>query len=288
MVKSRSVIAIPPGATIKEQLTDRGMTQKEFAIRMDMSEKHISRLINGSVQLTTDMAVRLETVLGVPAAFWCNLEAVYREKLVRAKAENEMDVDVEIADKFPYEEMAGYDWVPKTDNMKERVHHLREYFEVVRLELLQNPMVNPVACCTQTAVVDKYSSLAWIQKAKLEGRNVLTEVLNIQGLYNLLPEIYDMKRQNPESLCRILTERLAGQGVTLVFLPPLKNCSLQGVSFRDGKRIVMGLLDYEQNKERFWFCFLHELAHIIYGHIDKAGGISDEDEEEANRFANNF
>ena len=31
MARSRSYIATPPGATIKEQLDDRGMSQKEFA-----------------------------------------------------------------------------------------------------------------------------------------------------------------------------------------------------------------------------------------------------------------
>ena len=43
MVKSRSFIATPPGATIKEQLIDRGLSQIEFALRMGMSEKHISK-----------------------------------------------------------------------------------------------------------------------------------------------------------------------------------------------------------------------------------------------------
>ena len=75
MVRSRSIIATPPGATIKEQLNDRGMSQKEFAVRIDMSEKHVSKLINGEVQLTPEVAVRLEIVLGVPARFWNNLEA---------------------------------------------------------------------------------------------------------------------------------------------------------------------------------------------------------------------
>ena len=84
MVRSRSIIATPPGATIKEQLNDRGMSQKEFAVRIDMSEKHVSKLINGEVQLTPEVAVRLEIVLGVPARFWYNLEAIYREKLIKA------------------------------------------------------------------------------------------------------------------------------------------------------------------------------------------------------------
>lgn len=106
MVRSRSYIATPPGATIKEQLNDRVMSQKEFAARMDMPEKHISKLINGDVQLTPDVAVRLETVLGVPARFWNNLEAIYRKKIIKAEAENVMEADIAIASQFPYNEMA--------------------------------------------------------------------------------------------------------------------------------------------------------------------------------------
>lgn len=83
MVRSRSYLATPPGATIREQLNDRKMSQKEFAVRMDMSQKHISRLINGDVQLTPDVAVRLEMVLGIPAKFWNNLEAIYRKEFRR-------------------------------------------------------------------------------------------------------------------------------------------------------------------------------------------------------------
>ena len=93
MVSSRRSIATPPGATITEQPNDRAMRQKEFAARMDMSEKHISKLINGDVQLTPEVSVRLEMVLGVPAKFWNNLEAIYREKLIKVEAENAMEAD---------------------------------------------------------------------------------------------------------------------------------------------------------------------------------------------------
>ena len=93
MVRSRRVIATPPGATIKEQLSYREMSRKEFADRMDMSEKHIRKLIDGDVQLTDETAVRLETVLGVPAGFWNRLEAIYREKIVKANAENAVDAE---------------------------------------------------------------------------------------------------------------------------------------------------------------------------------------------------
>lgn len=90
MTKSRSFIATPPGATIKEQLFDRGMSQKEFASRMEMSDKRISKLINGEVQLTSDVAVRLEMVLGLPAHFWSNLESLYQKTLMKVQAENQI------------------------------------------------------------------------------------------------------------------------------------------------------------------------------------------------------
>ena len=86
--RSRTYIATPPGATIKEQLDDRGMSQKELASCMAVSDEYVNHLINGEVQLTPDIANRLEIVLGIPASFWNNLEAIYREKLIKIAAEN--------------------------------------------------------------------------------------------------------------------------------------------------------------------------------------------------------
>ena len=95
MVKSRTYIATPPGITIQEQLTDRHMSQSEFASSMEMDEQQIAALLLGTLPLTTDTAARLESVLGVPAAFWNRLEAIYREKLVKAEAENEREMIIQ-------------------------------------------------------------------------------------------------------------------------------------------------------------------------------------------------
>lgn len=90
MLERKSYIATPPGVTIQEQLDDRGMTQKEFAKRIDISEEYISKLIDGEVHLTTEMAEKLELVLGVPASFWNKLEAIYQEKLAKIRNEFRM------------------------------------------------------------------------------------------------------------------------------------------------------------------------------------------------------
>lgn len=90
MLECKSYIATLPGVTIQEQLDDRGMTQKKFAKRIDISEEYISKLIDGEVHLTPEMAEKLELVLGVPASFWNKLEAIYQEKLAKIRNEFRM------------------------------------------------------------------------------------------------------------------------------------------------------------------------------------------------------
>ena len=82
------MIAIPPRATIREQIEDRGMTHEELASRLGLSEGHVRELIDGHVQLTRDVAGRLEMVLGLSARFWLDLEDIYRAKLRAIEAED--------------------------------------------------------------------------------------------------------------------------------------------------------------------------------------------------------
>ncbi len=288
MVKSRSYIATPPGATIKEQLNDRGMSQKEFAARMDMSEKHISRLINGEVQLTPETAIRLEMVLGVPAKFWNNLEAIYREKTIKAESENTMEKDIEIAKQFPYSEMANFGWVPKTKDTKEKVINLRKFFEVVELSLLESEQITRIAC-RRLAITEKsdLALIAWAQEAKIKARGIKTAPINIKGLISAMPELRHMTMLKPNEFCHKIIKCLADCGIALVFLPHLKGSFLQGASFMDGNKIVVGLTTRGKDADKFWFSLFHELAHITLGHIGQPNGTSEEDENEADQWAGN-
>ena len=286
MIRSRSIIATPPGATIKEQLADRGLSQKDFAFRMDMSEKHISKLINGDVQLTPSMARRLEMVLGVPSGFWLSLEAMYRDKLARAIEENQMEADKKIVKDIPYNEMAKYNWVPVTSNSTEKVINLRRFFEIARLELLESQQITQIACRRMASGEKQdYALLAMAQEARIEARNTNTKPINIRGLKQSIPEIRAMTRMSPNYFCPKLTQMLSEYGIAIVFLPHIKGSFLHGASFCDGKKIVVGLTIRGKYADKFWFSLFHELAHIIYGHIGQSNGTSEEDEKTADIFA---
>ena len=286
MVRSRSYIATPPGATIKEQLSDRGMTQKEFAARMDMSEKHISKLINGEVMLTPGTAVKLEIVLGIPAKFWNNLEAIYREKLIKAEAEKAMEADAELARQFPYSEMSNFGWVPETRNVMEKVINLRKYFEVVELSLLGNEQITRIAC--RRLAITKKSDLAliaWAQAAKIKARDIQTAPINIKGLIAIIPEIQKMTVLKPGEFCPQIRKCLADCGIALVFLPHLKGSFLQGATFMDGNKIVVGLTARRKDADKFWFSLFHELAHVALGHVGQLNGTTENEERAADKWS---
>ena len=81
MICNERLIAIPPSATILEQLKDRNMTQKQLGSFLELSDEKMSLLMKGELELTQDVADQLEDALGIPSSFWLNLEGVYRDKL---------------------------------------------------------------------------------------------------------------------------------------------------------------------------------------------------------------
>ena len=286
MNRSQTYIAIPPGETIKEQLSFRGMSQKEFAIRMSLTEKHVTNLLKGRVQLTSNVAMRLESVLGVPAIFWENLESLYREALIKVEEENQMEADAEIAKNLPYSDMVKYDWISSSKNPYEKVYNLRKFFEVSRLQLIDDPAINHIACRRfASGEKNDYALLAWAQKAKLEARNCETKEINISGLKKAIPDIRSMSTLPPEVFCPKLIKLFNDNGIALIFLPHIKSSALHGASFYDGKKIVVGLTIRRKYADIFWFSLFHEIAHIIYGHIGQSNGTSDNDEKEADSFA---
>ena len=72
-------VAIPPGEYLAEEITARGITQKELARRMGRPANAINEIINGKKAVTAETALQLEEVIPeIPARFWLNLETDYQ------------------------------------------------------------------------------------------------------------------------------------------------------------------------------------------------------------------
>jgi len=253
-------IAVPPGETIKEQLDFRDMSQKEFAVRMDMSQKHISKLINGEVQLTHDMANKLEMVLGIPAKFWNNLESIYRERLLKIEAENSIRNELDLISFFPYTEMAHLGWIPDTGNAKDKVFNLRQFFEVVDLSLLENEhLTGSVVPKIDLHNKNIVALITWVQKAKLITRDNQKQPSDTKKIIELLPKIKDSLDRKPKYIKNMLTEC----GVDLIVVPKLKNLTRESVSFSVGRSIVIETIPGKESDPVLYNEIYNDLSNIL-------------------------
>ena len=286
---SRTILATPPGYTIKEQLDQRGMTQKEFAVRMDMSEKHISHLINGEVRLTPNTALRLEAVLGLSASFWNNLEACYQEKKQKAEEENAMDADMEIMRKIPYTEIAKLGWIEFAKKAADKVKNLRRFFEVAYLSIIDRmPMTGIAYRRLGLNKNSKYIAAVWVQKARITAREKKVSGINLQALSSKIAELRNLMFSSEEELFPKLSEMLSDCGIAFVMLPALKGSFLHGASFMDGRKIVMVLTLRGNYADRFFFSLFHEIGHILKGHIAQTEELTEIEEREADEFSKNI
>ena len=64
-----------PGEMLLEEfLRPLGVSQSAFAIQLGISFPRLNEIIRGKRSVTTDTALRLERVLGMPADFWLGLQ----------------------------------------------------------------------------------------------------------------------------------------------------------------------------------------------------------------------
>ena len=85
---------VPPGATLKETLDAKGMSQAELSLRTGLAEKTISQIVHGIAPISYDTAEKLELATGVPANFWNRRELSYRERLARREEAARLEQDV--------------------------------------------------------------------------------------------------------------------------------------------------------------------------------------------------
>ena len=248
------------------------MTQKELASRMDMSEKHISKLINGEVPLTQDVALRLERVFGVDASFWNGLEAGYREKILKVEYENSIDEEINFAKPFGYAKLARLGIVPETKKKAEQVNNLQKFFEVASLKTVADEMVMPLVY-ENIKDMDKAKQSAiytLVQITKGESRFVKVNPYDCELLKAFIPQIKELSQESLTLAKEPLKDMLAASGVIIVYLPIIDDIRSTCITYSKGNAIVLGIPTAE-NKD-FWHLLdeaLKDLVERDYPHTSR-------------------
>ena len=260
--RSKTFTAVPPGMTIKEVLEDHHMTQKELAVRLGLSEKHISKLINGEVPLTQDVAIRLERVLDIEASFWNGLEAAYREAILKVEYENSIDEEINFAKPFGYAKLARLGIVPETKKAAEQVNNLQKFFEVASLKNVANDMVMPLVYENIKDMEPDKKSVIYtlVQITKGRARFVEVNPYDAELLEKFIPKIKDLSSETLIGVKEPLKDMLAACGVIIVYLPIIDNITSTCITYSKGNSVVLGIPT--EDSDAFW-TLLDEALHNL-------------------------
>ena len=84
-------MAVHPTEMIKDEIKERGMSQKELAKRLDMKPSNLSRMFNAKEDITIHLATKLEKALGIDATFWINAQAQYNKDMIAIEQRDEKE-----------------------------------------------------------------------------------------------------------------------------------------------------------------------------------------------------
>lgn len=78
--------AAHPGAVLKDELDELGVTPTEFARQIDVPPNRISQIVAGKRAITGDTALRFGHWFGVDPQFWLNLQSAYDLRLAAERS----------------------------------------------------------------------------------------------------------------------------------------------------------------------------------------------------------
>ena len=231
-----------------------GLTRRDLVPHIGSYAK-VSEVLSGKRPITMSMARALHRHLGIPA------EALLRDP--------EVILDDTLAGvewtRFPLKAMAKREWIADLPDLKDRAE------EVMR-DLIRRAGGPRVAAASMfrkndhrrvNAKTDDYALSAWCWQVLAMSNARPPDATYVPGTVTpeFLREVARFSRFDDGP--RRAVDALAHLGVAVEIVPHLPRTHLDGAAFRVGNgRPVIGLTLRYDRIDNFWYCLLHELAHV--------------------------
>lgn len=289
---------VPTSELIKERLEIYNISQKELAIRLGLSEKHISELLNNKVLLTMEMAMALEKVINLKYEILMGYEIKYRgylEKKKELEKLNSENLD-EICETFQVDFMRKKKWLdlPERSTKAEKVYELLTFFGVKNVENILSVYSNRVY--EYSFKEDGYKIeplLVWIRKCELEARKQNVNEYNKEKFENALNEIKNLIKKNDIDIFKEIKKICNDNGVYFVMEEAVPNSKVRGAFTWIGENPLIQISLRYCTNDHFWFAFFHEIGHLML-HAKKSKNFIDvekvenkEMEIEADKYSRN-
>lgn len=228
------------------------------------SRAKVSEVLSGKRAITMPMARALHEHLGIPADVLLSEPGV---------APGDPLADMEWS-RFPINAMVKRGWIPDKLNPASNAE------EIIRdlIDRAGGPDVARAAFYRKNdhvrvnAKMDPYALKAWCWQVLAKANGKLPRVSYRRGTVTMDFLRKVARESRSEDGPRQAKDLLAKHGIPLVIVQHLPKTYLDGAALRLGDdRPVIGLTLRYDRIDNFWFCLLHELAHVGR-HLDNGQG----------------
>jgi HTH-type transcriptional regulator / antitoxin HigA len=285
--------AVAPGVTLKETLEEKGLSQTDLAMRMEMTDKTISQIINGIAPISYETANKLEMVIGIPSQFWNAAEARYRETLMQQEEQSRLAENVEWLEEIPVRELIDRNYIQSNKDKATLLRGVLKFFGVTSVEAWKNAWGQPVAQFRGADAIGKRPGYiaAWLRMGEIQSEAIECKPFDPRAFKQALVEVRKLTITPATCWASKIAEICADAGVAVVFTKEIPNAGVSGAVrwISKDKALIQLSLKYKTD-DQLWFTFFHEAGHILrHGkkHLFLEFGLqSDTDEEnQANEFA---
>ena len=281
-------IAFHPGYYIKEIVEESGLTQEDFAKRLDTTPKNLSLLIRGEQNLSIDIAMKLSRMTGTSVSYWLNLQNAYDALIAEFKSKEELAQERIIFSYLDYKYFREYFNLPDLPRKKdEQIVQVRNFLNVSTLTVFKKPDMT----------VSFRSATGEMSEANIIKANIMVQIATNITLETEAPKFNKSLFEEAVRYALTLTkdhstfyplikEAFCKVGVIFVILPNISGSKINGATKKVGNNIMLLVNDRRLNSDTFWFTLFHEIGHIMNGDygisFDSESG---EQEEIADKYA---
>ena len=247
-------VGVPdPIEAIKFRMEQQNLSQRDL-VPFIGSRSKVSEVLSGRRPLTLSMMRALHSGLGIPA-----------KVLLQGREAADLEESPIQWDKFPLREMATRGWIEEkiVDYRSQAEDALRRFFGQLGPSQAAAALYRQSHHVRSARDMDEYALAAWTARAMMLARRNDPKAEYKQGSVDLrfLRELARLSYLDEGP--RLAQELLGKYGIAVVVEPHLPSTYLDGAAIiAKGERPIVALTLRYDRIDNFWFCLMHELAHV--------------------------